>query len=113
MIPHYGTIVVGNGAKLGNYAVLHTSICVTAHNKTIGNGVYISTGAKLIRSFELGDNVSIAANSVVNRSFGSNILLAGTPAKIIREAQPWYERDGERFSLRVKQIEALKDKMGL
>lgn len=30
LIPHYGTIVVGNGNKIGNYAVLHTSTCITA-----------------------------------------------------------------------------------
>lgn len=29
-IPHYGTIVVGSGNKIGNYCVLHTGICITA-----------------------------------------------------------------------------------
>ena len=30
VIPHYGTIVVGEGNRIGNYCVLHTSTCITA-----------------------------------------------------------------------------------
>lgn len=46
VIPHYGTIVVGAGNTIGNYAVLHTSTCITAGNKIIGDALYLSTGAK-------------------------------------------------------------------
>lgn len=35
VISHYGTIVVGNGNKIGNYAVLHTSICITMVRKSL------------------------------------------------------------------------------
>lgn len=28
VIPHYGTIVVNGGCKVGNYCVLHTSTCI-------------------------------------------------------------------------------------
>ncbi len=34
-------------------------------------------------NIEIGDNVAIGANSVVNKSFDSNITIAGIPAKII------------------------------
>lgn len=43
VIPHYGTIVVGSGNRIGNYAVLHTSTCITAGKKNIGDGLYLST----------------------------------------------------------------------
>lgn len=46
MIPHYGTIVVGGTNIIGNFAVLHTSTYITANHKIIGNGLYLSTGAK-------------------------------------------------------------------
>lgn len=31
LIPHWGTIVVGSTNRIGNYAVLHTSTCISDH----------------------------------------------------------------------------------
>lgn len=42
ILPHYGTIVVGPNNKIGNYAVLHTSTCITARSKSIGDNFYLS-----------------------------------------------------------------------
>ena len=62
----------------------------------------------------LGNNVSVAANSLVNKSFGDCVLLTGMPAIVKRENYPsWYERDGERFADRVKMCELLKSQMNL
>jgi maltose O-acetyltransferase len=44
----------------------------------IGDGVYIREGVTL------GDDVIIGANSVVTKSFTSNVIIAGVPAKIVR-----------------------------
>ena len=113
VLPHRGTKVVGGGNKIGNYAVLHTSTCITAGKKVIGDGLYVSAGAKIIKDIQIGDNVTISVNSVVNRSFlGSNLLLAGMPA-IAKQTSyaSWYERDG--FVERVRQVEKLKQQMGI
>lgn len=48
VIPNYGTIVVGSGNQIGNYSVLHTSTCISAGRKRIGDGLYLSTGAKVL-----------------------------------------------------------------
>lgn len=62
----------------------------------------------------LGDNVSIAANSVVNKSFeDGNCLIAGAPAVYKKTEGPWYERDGEYYSNLVKKCELLKLEMDL
>ena len=114
VIPHYGTIVVGGSNRIGNYCVLHTSTCITDNGKTIGNGLYVATGAKIIRKVVLGDNVSIAANSVVNNDFpDGNCLLAGMPAIKKADTIPWFERDGKAFIERVNKVETLKQQMGL
>lgn len=114
VIPHYGTIVVGAGNTIGNYAVLHTSTCITAGRKSIGDAMYLSTGAKVLNDISLGDGVSISANSVVNKSVQeSNVLLVGCPASIKKESQPWYIRDGKEFERRVSEVEALRQLMGL
>ena len=46
-IPHYGTIVVGAPNEIGNYAVLHTCTVITGNGKTIGDALYLGTGAKI------------------------------------------------------------------
>ena len=106
VIPHYGTIVVGGSNRIGNYAVLHTSTCITASDNVIGDGLYMSTGAKITSKVTLGNGVSIAANSVVNKDCGDNVLLAGMPAVEKRQSDIWYVRDGARFQDRVQKIEA-------
>ena len=57
----------------------------------------------------LGDNISVGANSVVNKDFREgNVMIAGAPAKVIKRTDPWYIRDGEIFYSRVKAIENMK-----
>lgn len=84
LIPHWGTIVVGAKPRIGNYAVLHSGICITDTEKVIGDCLYMSTGAKITAQLNLGINVTVAANSVVTKSFGDNLLLGGMPAKIFK-----------------------------
>lgn len=114
VIPHYGTIVVGNSNRCGNYCVLHTSTCISDNGKTIGNALYLSTGAKLTSKIEIGDNVSVGANSVVNKSFPEgNIMIAGAPARLIKPMEAWYIRDGKSYEDKMKAVEELKLKMKL
>lgn len=111
-IPHYGTIVVNSTVKAGNYCVLHTSTCIGSEQTVIGNGLYLASGGLIMSSkLKLGDNVSIAANSLVNSSIPqNNVLVAGTPAQIKKESQPWYVRDGIKYEERIQAIELLKKK---
>lgn len=111
VIPHYGTIVVGAKPRIGNYAVLHTSTCISDNKKVIGDGLYLSTGAKITSEIVLGNNISVGANSVVNKSYSDdNAMIAGAPAHFIKEQEPWYN-DG--YYSRYLQVEALKQKMNI
>ena len=110
VIPHYGTIVINGDCKIGNYCVLHTSTCIAGEGKSFGNGLYLSSGAKVTGIGSYGDAVSIAANSVANLPAVGHCLLAGMPAEVKKTNYPfWYERDGERFRNRVERIEDLKN----
>lgn len=114
VIPHYGTIVVGESNRCGNYCVLHTSTCITDNGKQIGDAFYLSTGAKITSKVVIGDNVSVGANSVVNKSFEEgNIMIAGSPAKYIKNSDAWYVRDGQTYISRVNAVEKLKREMGI
>lgn len=110
VIPHYGTIVVNGGISAGHYCVLHTSTCIAGDQKRIGNGLYLSTGSIISgQNTNIGDNVSVAANSLVNKPIEQdNVLVAGSPAKVIKSSSPWYERDGDRFLDRVKKVEKMR-----
>lgn len=109
VIPHYGTIVVNGGVRAGNYCVLHTSTCIGGAHKTIGDGLYLGSGAKIMGDVNLGDGVSVAAGSLVNKSFGNHVLIAGMPGKVVKDNYPiWYKRDGLKYEERVNRIEELK-----
>ncbi len=89
-IAHYGTIVVNGKAKIGRNCRIHVCVNIGADINdgnsapTIGDNSYIGPGAKLYGGIVLGDNITIGANSVVNKSFiDGNCVLAGVPAKVI------------------------------
>lgn len=109
VIPHYGTIVVGPGNSIGPYAVLHTSTCITALPKRIGSYLYLSAGAKIITSSNIGDNVMVSANSVVTKGFpDGNTLLVGMPAYAKKVIPSWVEYQFGKSYNRVMAIEKLK-----
>lgn len=111
VIPHHGTIVIGNTNRIGNYAVLHTCTCITDNGKLIGDALYLATGAKITSQVTLGNGVSIGANSLVNKSCETdNVLLAGMPAKVIKETTTWYASNN--YADRVNSVEEIRLKYG-
>ncbi|KXT77101.1 sugar O-acetyltransferase [Streptococcus panodentis] len=52
---------------------------------TIGDNFWAGGGVTILPGVTLGDNVVVGAGSVVTKSFGDNVVLAGNPARIIRE----------------------------
>lgn len=112
VIPHYGTIVVNENSHVGPYAVLHTCTCIAGGGKEIGSGFYLSTGSQLVGEYTIGDNVMVAAHSLVNKGAEPNVLLAGAPAIVKKyNCQPWYERDGQTYLNRVKMVEKIKEEI--
>ncbi len=59
----------------------------------LGDNVYIGPGAILFGDINIANNVTIGANATVNKSFEQeNVVLAGTPAKVVKEYAPaWVE----------------------
>ena len=55
----------------------------------IGDNVWIGAKATILKGVKIGDGAVVAAGSVVTRDVPSNCIVAGVPAKIIKENISW------------------------
>lgn len=51
----------------------------------IGKNCWIATDVIFLPNSSIGDNVVVAAHSVVNKVFPSNVIIGGAPARIIKK----------------------------
>lgn len=94
-IGHFGTVVINGNAKIGKNCNIAHSTTIGQANRgkrkgypTIGDYVWIGTGAVIVGKINIGDNVLIAPNSFVNIDVPENSLVVGNPAKIIAKDNP-------------------------
>ena len=52
---------------------------------TIGDNFWAGGGVTVLPGVTLGNNVIAGAGSVITKSFGDNVVLAGNPARVIKE----------------------------
>lgn len=50
----------------------------------IGNNVDLTVGCKVIGGVHIGDNVTVAPNSVVVKDVPANAIVSGIPATILK-----------------------------
>ncbi len=96
---HVGdSVTIGNGSliswdcliidrdyhKLGN-----TGTTENIKPITIGNHVWIACNSMIMKGVTIGDGAVVAAGSVVTKNVPSGALVAGNPAKIIKERVVW------------------------
>ena len=91
VIDHGMGIVIGETAEVGDDCLIYHGVTLGGTGKdhgkrhpTIGNNVLISTGAKVLGPFRVGDNARIAANAVVLSEVPENATAVGIPAQIVR-----------------------------
>ena len=59
----------------------------------IGDWVYIGSDALIMPGVTIGNNVLVAAGSVVTKSVPDGMVVAGNPAKTICTVEEYYERN--------------------
>lgn len=82
-------IVVHSRAKIGKNCLVNSGVTIggSSHGPgvaTIGDKVYIGSGAKIIGDVNIGNSVVIGANAVVTKNIPDNCLVLGIPAKIAK-----------------------------
>ena len=93
VIDHGMGIVIGETAEIGADCLLYHGVTLGGTGKdqgkrhpTIGNNVLVSTGAKVLGPFKVGDGARIAANAVVLKEIPENATAVGVPARVVRIA---------------------------
>lgn len=95
-------LVIGKNVFIAKDAIIRTSdghtlvdpVTGLATNEPqdiiIGNNVWIASRCIILKGSYIPDNSMVAAGSLVNKKFkDTNIMLAGTPARIIRQNIIW------------------------
>jgi len=98
-IDHGTGVVIGETAIIGDDVTIYQGVTLGGTGKdtgkrhpTIGNGVMVGSGAKVLGPFSVGDNSVIAAGAVVLNEIPPNCTAVGVPAKVVKQ-------NGKRVSL--------------
>lgn len=82
-----GGVYIGEYSYLaGDVLVLAHDMCRHLHTKTyIGKRCFIGARAIIMPGVNIGDEVVVGSGAVVTKDVPSNCIVAGNPAKIIKE----------------------------
>lgn len=90
-IDHGMGVVIGETAEVGDNVTLYQGVTLGGTGKekgkrhpTIGDNVFIGSGAKILGSIKIGDNVRIGAGSVVTKPVPADSTVVGVPGTIVR-----------------------------
>ena len=96
LIDHGSGVVIGETAEVGDNCTIYQGVTLGGTGKdtgkrhpTLGNGVLVGAGAKVLGPFKVGDRAKIAAGSIVLSEIPPDCTAVGSPARVVR-------RNGER-----------------
>ena len=90
-IDHGMAIIIGETTEIGDDVTIYQGVTLGGTGKdtgkrhpTIGNRVMISSGAKVLGPFKVGDDVKIGAGAVVLKEIPPNCTVVGIPGTIVK-----------------------------
>jgi serine O-acetyltransferase len=93
-IDHGMGVVIGETAEVGDDTTLYHGVTLggTSWNKgkrhpTLGKGVVVGAGAKILGPIMIGDGAKIGSNAVVVKDVPAEATAVGIPARILDQAQ--------------------------
>ena len=92
-IDHGMGVVIGETSVIGDDVTLYQGVTLGGTGKekgkrhpTIGNGVVIGAGARVLGNIRVGDNCRVGAGSVVLRDVPDNSTIVGVPGHVVLRA---------------------------
>ena len=90
-IDHGMSVVIGETTEIGDDVTLYQGVTLGGTGKdkgkrhpTIGNRVVVSSGAKVLGPFKVGDDVKIGSGSIVLKEVPSGSTVVGIPGRVVR-----------------------------
>ncbi len=90
-IDHGMGVVIGETSEIGDDVLLYQGVTLggTGNEKgkrhpTLGNGVVVGAGAKVLGNIHIGDHVKIGAGSVVVHPVPDHSTVVGIPGHVVR-----------------------------
>lgn len=91
-IDHGMGVVIGETAEIGEDCLLYQGVTLGGTGKekgkrhpTLGRGVVVGAGAKILGAIRIGDYVKIGANSVILHSLPDYSIVVGVPGRVIKK----------------------------
>jgi len=93
-IDHGMGVVIGETAEIGDGCTIYQGVTLggtslgrgTKRHPTLGNGVIISAGAKVLGGFTVGDGARVGANAVLMQAVPAGATAVGIPARIVQKS---------------------------
>lgn len=131
LIDHGCGVVIGETTVVGDNCTIYQGVTLGGvgtqkgkRHPTLGNNVTVGAGAKILGSFEVGDNCTVAANAVLLKPLEDNITAVGIPARPVKKngvplpkeeknlvSMEHYCKMEERVKELEQQLKALKQQM--
>src|SRR5277367_6154267 len=93
-IDHGMGVVIGETSEIGDDVLMYQGVTLGGTGKdtgkrhpTIGNGVVIGTGAKILGNIRIGDFVKVGAGSVVVTAVPDHSTVVGIPGRVVGDDQ--------------------------
>ena len=106
-IDHGMGVVIGETAEIGDDCTLYHGVTLggTSWKKgkrhpTLGKGVIVGAGAKVLGPILLGDNSRIGSNAVVIKDVPAGATVVGIPGRVVSKMTP--EEDARRLAIAEK-----------
>lgn len=92
VIDHGAGVVIGETAEIGDNCTLYQGVTLGGTGKdvgkrhpTLGDGVLVGAGAKVLGPFTVSDGSKVAANAVVLKEIPENSTAVGIPARVVKK----------------------------
>lgn len=91
LIDHGSGVVIGETAEVGDNCTIYQGVTLGGTGKekgkrhpTLGKGVMVGSGAKILGPFKIGDGAKVASNAVVLQPLPPHATAVGVPARVVR-----------------------------